>query len=470
MPPYSFIIITYNEEQHLPRLLESITGLNAPIFVLDSGSTDQTLNIAQQAGASILQHPFQNHPKQWDFALKNFDVKTPWVICLDADQIITPELKTMLINFTDKDHEDINGIYFNRKNFFKGKWIKHGGYYPIYLLKMFRHDVGYSDLNENMDHRFIVPGKTTVWKQGHILEENLKENNISFWIDKHNRYSDLLASEEVERMQQIRCQTNKPAFWGSPDERTAWRKQVWWQLPRYVRPSLYFIQRMFFQLGILDGRTGVIFHFLHAFWFRLIVDVKIDEILKTSQKPEQNNNNQISPIKFAIKFLVLFLIFYYFNILFFGITNPGNHYSAFLEEHLNYIQGLRTFLLNSSAQILSWMGFTTITNNYELLVAGKGTIRLVYSCLGLGLISFFCAFVIAYPKKLNQKIVFGVTGILGIEFLNIVRFVLLTLFWNKRANQIVDHHTIFNIILYIIIVISLYFWVKHNNKATNPNA
>jgi exosortase/archaeosortase family protein len=470
MPPYSFIILTYNEQQHLPRLLASIVSLNAPIFVLDSGSDDQTVTIAQNAGAAVLQHPFENHPKQWDFALKNFAVKTPWVICLDADQEVTPELKEKLINFKDEEHRDVDGIYFNRKNFFKGRWLKHGGYYPFYLLKMIRFGVGYSDLNENMDHRFIVPGKTEIWKNGHILEENLKENNISFWIAKHNRYSDLLAQEEVERMENMRRQTLKPSLLGSPDERTAWLKQLWWQLPRYVRPMLYFTYRMIAQLGIIDGRTGVIFHFLQGFWFRLIVDVKIDEILKNNQQEKAVKTGQVSPIKFVVVFLLLFLLFYYFNILFFGITSPGSHYYPFLANHLNYIQWLRQVLLNSTAQVLSWFGFSAVHNGTSLLVAGKGTIVLVYSCLGLGLMSFFAAFVIAFPKKLQQKTIFLIAGILCIQLLNIARFVLLALFWNKQANRIIDHHTIFNIILYLIIMISLYFWVKQGDKATNKHA
>ena len=277
---FSFIILTFNEGLHLGRLLRSVNNLNAPIFILDSGSTDNTIAIGEQFGATIFFRKFENHPKQWDYALKNVPVKTPWVICLDADQEVSVELKDKLANFNDDKYAGINGIYFNRKNFFKGRWIKHGGYYPFYLLKMFRYGIGYSDTNENMDHRFIVPGKLEIWKDGVIKEENLKENSISFWIEKHNRYSDLVAQEEVERMMQMRSQTIKPRFWGSPDERTAWRKQLWWKLPRYVRPMIYFTQRMIFQLGILDGRTGIIFHFLQGFWFRLIVDIKIDEILK----------------------------------------------------------------------------------------------------------------------------------------------------------------------------------------------
>lgn len=281
---YSFIILTYNEEQHLPRLLRSIESLNAPVFILDSGSTDRTIEIGEQYGAQFLTHPFENHPKQWEFALRNFAVTTPWVICLDADQIVTEDLKHLLLNFDNSAYTGIKGIYFNRKNFFKGKWIKHGGYYPFYMLKMFRFGIGYSDLSENMDHRFVVPGQTAIWKNGIIVEENLKENQISFWIDKHNRYSDLVAQEEVERLNQLRQQTVKPRFWGSPYERTAWLKQLWWRLPRYTRPMLYFIYRLIFKLGFLDGRTGIIFHFLQGYWFRLIVDIKIDELLKKQKK------------------------------------------------------------------------------------------------------------------------------------------------------------------------------------------
>lgn len=280
MPDFSFVILTYNEEEHLPRLLNSIRDLNAEIFVLDSGSTDKTLEICGSYGVAVAQHPFENHPRQWDAALKAFEFTTPWLICLDADQVVTPELFSRLQNFRDGDHQDIDGIYFNRKNYFKGRWLRYGGYYPKYLLKMVRTGIGYSDLNENMDHRLVVPGKTTTWENGHITEENLKENNISFWINKHNHYSDLLAHEEIERMDNLRSQTVKPNLRGNPDQRTAWLKSLWWKLPRFLRPFLYFTYRMTFQLGILDGKTGILFHFLQGFWFRIIVDMKIEEILK----------------------------------------------------------------------------------------------------------------------------------------------------------------------------------------------
>jgi glycosyltransferase involved in cell wall biosynthesis len=281
---FCFIIITYNEEIHLPRLLNSIEGLNAETFVLDSGSTDGTLEICEKFKIKVEQHSFENHPKQWDFALNCFPIITPWVICLDADQIVSPELLAQLNNFRKENYENTNSIYFNRKNIFKGKWLKYGGYYPFYLLKMFKYKIGYSDLNENMDHRFIVPGNSLIWKNGHLIEENLKENNISFWIAKHNKYSDLVAEEEIERINELRSQTLKPNFFGSPDERTAYLKKIWWKLPLYLRPILYFIYRIFFKLGILDGKQGIIFHFLQGFWFRLIVDIKIEEKLKVNDR------------------------------------------------------------------------------------------------------------------------------------------------------------------------------------------
>ncbi|RNL51141.1 glycosyltransferase family 2 protein [Pedobacter jejuensis] len=295
---FSFIILTYNEEVHLPRLLNSINDLNADTYILDSGSTDKTVEIATEFGALIKVNPFENHPKQWDFALKNFEIKTPWIIALDADQFISDELYKMLENFNNDDYRNINSIYFNRKNYFQGKWIRFGGYYPFYLLKMFRTDIGYSDLNENMDHRFIVPGKSAIWKEGYLIENNLKENDINFWLEKHHRYSDLIAAEEVDRMLKIRNQVIKASLFGNPDERRAWFKKLWWKLPLGIRPYLYFTYRMIFQLGILDGKTGIRFHYLQALWFRLLVDKKIKSLQnKSSSNPEEINSASIKTIK-----------------------------------------------------------------------------------------------------------------------------------------------------------------------------
>ncbi|WP_426671933.1 exosortase Y [Mucilaginibacter sp. McL0603] len=172
-----------------------------------------------------------------------------------------------------------------------------------------------------------------------------------------------------------------------------------------------------------------------------------------------------SPVRFVVIFLALFAVFFYFNIFFFSITSHGRHYNAFIDEHFNYIRLLRHVLLDISAQIINSLGYMAITNDMELLVAGHGAIQVVYSCLGLGVMSFFAAFVIAYPKKLKAKLLFLFLGILCIQLLNILRFVLLAIFWNKKRGSIImDHHTIFNIIIYVIIAISIYFWIRHDDK------
>ncbi|MVN20614.1 exosortase Y [Mucilaginibacter arboris] len=462
MRPYSFIILTFNEEVHLPRLLQSIQTLNAPVFILDSGSTDATLTICKQFDIVTASHPFKNHPKQWDFALKNFDIKTPWVICLDADQQVSPELLLRLQNFEEQQFSEVNGIYFNRKNYFKGSWIKHGGYYPFYQLKMFRYDVGFSDLNENMDHRFIAPGKTVIWKDGYLREENLKENQIRFWIDKHNNYSDLLAFEEVERMQKIRQQTLKPKFGGTPDERTAWLKNIWWKLPRYWRPLIYFFYRLIIQRGFLDGKKGIIFHFLQGFWFRLMVDVKIDELMQ-KQEPNQKIkqiSSQKPAIKFAFHFLFLFAIFYGSNLFYNGLMQPGGNYNAFLSQHFNYIQWLRNFLLDSSSAGLQLFGYQTKINSYSLMAVGYNKINLAYDCLGLGVMSFLTAFALTFPTKIKSRIQLWIGCIIGFQLLNILRFMLLALYWKGEEMDRINHHTVFNGIIYVLIALTLYFFIE----------
>lgn len=174
-----------------------------------------------------------------------------------------------------------------------------------------------------------------------------------------------------------------------------------------------------------------------------------------------------APIRFALVFISLFLVFYYINIGFFSLTSHGRHYNAFLAAHFNYIHWLRYALLHLSAGILKTIGFTAITNEYQLLVVGRGVIHLVYSCLGLGLMSFFAAFVLAYPSAGSGKYWFLGSGLVVIQLLNVLRFVLLSLYWDGHRQRIADHHTIFNIIMYLLIIISLYIWIKKATPVTS---
>lgn len=460
-PDYSFIILTFNEARNLPRLLDSIQCLHAATYLLDSGSTDGTLEICSAYGVELRQHFFENHPKQWDIALKSFQIETPWVICLDADQVLGSSLIGLLQEFKAKDFQEVNGIYFNRRYIFKGKWIRYGGHYPKYLLKMFRYAVGYSDLGEYMDHRFIVPGRSVIWKNADLLEENLKEDRLDFWIAKHNTYSNLLAAQYLAQHHQapVKLQVHKLWF-GLPDERKAFLKALWMRLPLLLRPFLYFGYRFIFQLGFLDGRTGWTYHFLHAFWFRLIVDLKVQEQLKTPPRKNQTAANH-----FLLLFVLIFGLLYGFNLLCIGLTVPGGIYNRFLDNHLNYIEGWRMAYLSLTKFILELLDYQPIITDSRLTVPGSGGFRIVYTCLGYGLLSFFCAFVLAYPIALKQKTCFLFLGISSILLLNTCRLTVLACCYQYFPGWLrLNHHDLFNISIYLIILIALCLWTTTKNK------
>src|SRR5205823_5890419 len=116
-----------------------------------------------------------------------------------------------------------------------------------------------------------------------LIESNAKEDSISFWIQKHNRYAALLAREELRSRTQSQASAIEASLGGNPDQRVLALKRAWRRMPLYVRPFLYFFYRYFLRLGFLDGKEGAIFHFLQAFWFRLLVDINIDEVSRANK-------------------------------------------------------------------------------------------------------------------------------------------------------------------------------------------
>ena len=276
--PISVVILTRDEERNLPACLASLQGLVAEIFVVDSGSTDATVEIACQYGAHVVQHEFSGHNAQWHWALTTLPIQNAWVLGLDADQRLTPELaREMAARFANGMPAHVNGFYVARRNVFRGRWIRWGGYYPKYLLKLFRRDSIRFDDADLLDHHFRIAGPTARL-DGDIIEENHKEDSIDFWVRKHLQYAELLAREEMRRSAGTRIAPVKARVTGTPDERAEWLKRMWNRLPRFLRPAGYFVWRYFIRLGFLDGKEGFAFHFLHAFWFRLIADLKIDEM------------------------------------------------------------------------------------------------------------------------------------------------------------------------------------------------
>jgi exosortase/archaeosortase family protein len=171
------------------------------------------------------------------------------------------------------------------------------------------------------------------------------------------------------------------------------------------------------------------------------------------------------PVVFVIKFVCLFGLLYGFYLGYLSITSPGGHYVAFFDTHLNFIAWLRSLLIESSAAILNRLGYQTKTAADQMLVVGRNMVYVGYDCLGFGVMCFFTAFVFTYPGILKTKLYFWAIGLIVIQIINLARFVILSLYW-RRSNSVYlsDHHTIFNLIVYIAIGVSLFFYIRYQDK------
>ncbi len=270
--PISVIILTYNEELNLENCLKSIADWVDEIFIVDSYSTDRTLEIAKKYGAQISQRPFKNQAEQFNWALDNLNIKNEWILRLDADEYLTEELKKEIAdvllnmgtsdvpkidgNVRTSDVQNINGFYIKRRVYFMNRWIKHGGYYPTWLLRLFRKGKARSEQRAMDEHLVLLEGKAGKLKND-FIDDNKKD--LTWWIEKHNNYS---SREAIEALS---------------ENYGRGKKKIYYRLPLFCRAFLYFIYRYFFRLGFLDGKEGLIFHFLQGFWYRFLVDAKFYE-------------------------------------------------------------------------------------------------------------------------------------------------------------------------------------------------
>src|SRR5262249_11939630 len=170
--PVTVVVLTFNEERNLEACLTSVAHWAEELFIVDSGSTDRTADIARQFGAHVVTHPFESHAQQWQWALATLPIKSAWVLALDADQALTPELRKSIFERVPEWTREGTpaGGYLNRRQIFRGRWIRHGGYYPKYLLKLFRKDAVVLDEDDLVDHHFHVTGATVILA-GDLIED-----------------------------------------------------------------------------------------------------------------------------------------------------------------------------------------------------------------------------------------------------------------------------------------------------------
>ncbi len=287
----SAIILTYNEELNLEKCLKSVAGLASEIFIVDSYSKDGTLEIAKKYSCKIVKHQFENQAKQFNWALDNLKIKTEWILRLDADEYLTEELKNEITEKLAKENISINqlnphksastiinGFYMRRRVYFMGRWMRHGGYYPAWFLRIFRYGKARYEEREVDEHAVLLGGRASRLKND-FVDDN--KHKLEWWIGKQNNHSSrevlaLLREEEKENTVRV-----SPSFFGNQAERKRWLKEkLFMKSPMFLRAFLYFIYRYFFRLGFLDGKEGLIFHFLSAMWYRFIIDAKLYEVDK----------------------------------------------------------------------------------------------------------------------------------------------------------------------------------------------
>jgi glycosyltransferase involved in cell wall biosynthesis len=283
--PVTVLVTTRNEESNIERCLRSVYGLVDQIFVIDSESTDRTVEIARRYANDVISLGYEHGriiPWIFQWALDNLPIRHDWVLILEADQAVTEALRRELQTLFTRPAIVEDGFFIHRRMIFRGHPIRFGGYGRKMMLKLFRRTRAKLDPLEQ-DTRVYVHGP--VGRLNAALEEwNRKEDSILFYLEKHLRYVEAFAREEYERRIGNVPFKGRARLFGNPDERVLWAKSLYYRLPLFLRPWLYFAYRYVLRLGFLDGLNGFIFHFLQAFWFRFVVDVRLRELLNGGYK------------------------------------------------------------------------------------------------------------------------------------------------------------------------------------------
>lgn len=274
-PSLDLIVLTYNEEVNLEYCLQSVQGLARNIFVVDSGSTDRTVEIARQYDAHVVSHPFINQAQQFNWALDNLPIQSDWVLRLDADEYLLPELRDEIASTIPHLPTNVSGLQFKWRMIFLDRWIRHGGYYPMWLLRLFRQGKGRCESVEMDEHIVLLEG-TSRCLQHDLIHHNRKQ--LSDWTLKHEHYASRQARVLLRFLNNAQPDGVQPKLLGSQVERKRWLKsKLYGRAPLFTRAFLYFIYRYFFRSGFLDGLPGMIYHVLHAGWYFFYIDAKIYE-------------------------------------------------------------------------------------------------------------------------------------------------------------------------------------------------
>ena len=282
------IVLTLNEEQNIENCLRSLEPLSTKIFVIDSGSTDKTKKIALDYGAQFVEHEFESYSAQFNWALDNLPLQTRWVIRIDADEVITPELaEEIRMELSINQGDEVTGYIIRQKIFFLGKFMKHGGAYPFRKLMIFRRGIGRIEDKYMDEHTVLSSGRT---KELRSDGEHFDFKSLDSYIRKMNWY----ASREVNDYLVGLHDKPETMIHDKKIEKKRSKKGLYYQFPMFVRAWLFYVYRYYFLLGFLDGKEGRVFHYLQAYWYRFLVDAKIHEKLVYNKDASLTKTGKLS--------------------------------------------------------------------------------------------------------------------------------------------------------------------------------
>jgi glycosyltransferase involved in cell wall biosynthesis len=275
-PPVSVLVPTLDEELNLPDCLDSMSWADE-VFVVDSYSRDRTVQIARERGAHVVQHPFESYSRQKNWALDTLPFRNPWVLIVDADERVTPELKCEME--TVLPNADSAGYYLNRRVIFLGRWIRHAGWYPNWNLRLFRHQLGRYDGREVHEH--VVLDGPAGYLRNDLL--HLDRRGLEAFVARHNRYSTLEAAARFKAESDAPDRARLPvSLLASPVQRKRFvRERVWPRVP--AKPLVLFVYMYLLRRGFLDGRAGLALCVFHAFQ-EFMVGLKLAELRRLSSE------------------------------------------------------------------------------------------------------------------------------------------------------------------------------------------
>ncbi len=265
----TIIILSFNSEATLGATLKRARLVSDEIFVVDSFSTDNSIGLAREWGATVVRHEFENYGAQRNWAIENLPASRPWQLHLDADEWMDDELVAAIRALPDEPEH--SGYFVPRYVRFLGRVLRHGGMSPTWHMRLFRAGVGRCEARKYDQHFYLTDG-TSGQLAGSMIDDIRMP--LSEWTARHNRWADGEVAELDAETSEGRI---APDAHGNPVERKRALRQRYNRLPLFVRPFALFVYRFFFRLGFLDGKEGFIFWVLQTFWFRFLVDAKIWE-------------------------------------------------------------------------------------------------------------------------------------------------------------------------------------------------